>query len=105
MGVHDPDLTPEETGAFGPLEILLRSSVVGHRPIEQVSAIRTHQLFTDQGKVSLRLSWGEHVVDDRVDHCQNAVGQAGHAVARMKQEIGFSAFVEIGESREDVIHD
>ena len=62
-------------------------------------------MIADDAKVGQRLFRSEHVVDYGMDHREQAVGQAGGGVAGMEKVVGFSSLVEIGKSRQDIVHD
>ncbi len=88
MHVHQADLAAEERRALGALENALRAAVIGHRPIEQAHAVRAAKLAPDELEVRARLLRSQHVLQDRVDHRERAVADAGGRVPRMQEIAG-----------------
>ena len=55
--------------------------------------------------VGARLLGRQQVVDDRVDHRQEPVADAGRAIARMEQVLDAAVVVEVREARELAVRD
>ena len=76
--VHQADLAAEERRRLGALEQPLQAAVIGHRTIEQPHAIRAAQVAAAINRRCSRACSGrQQVLEDRVDHCQRAVADAG----------------------------
>ena len=103
--VHVADLSAEEAGTLRPLEIHLRTAAVCRRTVEQMRAIRASEVLADQFQMRLGLLRVEHVVDDGMDHRQQAVGQAGRSIAWMQQVFRFSIFMKPCQAGHRSIHD
>ncbi len=105
MRIHQPDLSTEEGGAFGSSEISLHAAAIFHRPVEQPSAVGRQQITLDQSEMLTRLLRREEARDDRMDHRQQAVADAGLLVARMQQIFDAIRVAERGEPRDHAVGD
>ena len=97
MHVHHADLAAEEGAGLGALEQLLRPATVGQRAIKQAGTVGARQMRTDEGQMGACLRRGEHVLQHRVHHRQQAVAHAGQGVGGVQKQLGRR--VVFGEQR------
>ncbi len=97
VGVHEPDLAAEERAALRALEVMLRSAVIGGRASKSRAPSAPSRCARIVATCARRLLGRQQIGDDRVDHRQQAVADAGLAIARMEQVV--DAAVRRGSTR------
>ena len=96
MRIHEANFATKERRALRALEDALRAAVIRHRGVEQARAVRTGGLAPDDLEVRACLIRSQQVLEDRVDHCERAVVNAGGGITRMEKVADVPAGVEYG---------
>ena len=91
VGVHDADFASEKSAGLGALEQLLGAAAVRQWAVEQARSVGAEQVVLDQTKVRARLLRAEHVFEHGMHHRQQAVANAGEAVAGVQQHLRWLA--------------